>query len=556
MKKLVISIPFILFYFFSQAQIANNKYFIEFTDKDNSPYSLDEPSEYLSQRAIDRRTTQGIEIDSKDLPCNPSYIQGVADIGVSIINPTKWLNGVTIWTNDPAKLVQVGNLPYVKSVLKAMSRYSNPDFKKTFFANEENLAINLKNVAAPGSGASFDYGNAYNQIHMLRGDELHDLGYTGEGMQIAVIDAGFSGSDTIAAFDSLRMNGQILGSWDFVARGPITFDQHGHGTSVLSTIGANVPGEMVGTAPHASFYLLRAEDGFSENLIEEYNWVSAAEYADSAGADVINSSLGYYVFDETSAFDHTYEDMDGNTTAITIGADVAASRGMIVCNSIGNEGNDDWYYLIAPSDGDSVVAVGAVDGANNYADFSSKGPSYDGRVKPNVVAQGSGTWVAYPQGFFAPSGGTSFSSPITAGMMACLWQANMEMNNMEIISAAQESADTYDNPSDTLGYGLPDYMKANEILAIFESNYTVLDEEISLFPNPFTEQLIIVFEGSSQGAYIIEIHDVYGRLLIHKEHSSASNTVSINGMDQFAKGVYVVCITKDKQSKSMKVVKY
>jgi len=554
MKKLVISLPFIFIYFLSLGQIAPEKYFIAFTDKNNSPYSINQPSEYLSQRAIDRRDRQGIEIDMKDLPCNPDYLQGVKDIGVELLNPTKWLNGVTVETDDPDKINQISNLPYVKYTVKSPVKNTDPDFEKPFFAHEAGLVSNLKDNSSTGSGMTFDYGGGYNQIHMLRGDELHDMGYTGEGMVIAVLDAGFSSADTNAAFDSLWVNGQVLGTWDFVNRGPITFNQHGHGTSVLSTIGANDPGLMVGTAPHASFYLLRSEDGNSEYIIEEYNWVSAAEYADSAGADVVNSSLGYSDFDDP-ALDHTYEDMDGNTTPVTIGADIAASRGMIMVNSAGNEGNTPWFYLIAPSDGDSVVCVGAVDANENYWTSSSKGPSADGRVKPNVVAQGSGTWVAYPQGFYGPSGGTSFSSPITAGMMACLWQANMGRNNMEIISAAQQSADRYTTPSDTLGYGLPDYVAANEILSIIEPGHAVLAENISLFPNPFHNQLNIVFEDSSQGDYMIELLDVYGRILIRRTHAASSNTFVLNGVQAFANGVYVVRIYKDGRSISQKVMK-
>lgn len=556
MKNFLFTLVLALIFTSTIGQVAPDKYFVAFTDKDNSPYSIDEPLEYLSQRAIDRRDRQGIAIDEKDLPCNPSYLQGVAQVGVTLLNPTKWLNGVTIYTDDSVKVILILALPYVKDVLKSPVYQPKPNFEKSFFAREASMVFSSRDIAEPGSGASYDYGNGYNQIHMLKGDELHDMGYSGEGMVIAVLDAGFTNANTIAAFDSLWDNGQILGSWDFVNTGPMTFDQHGHGTSVLSTIGANVPGELVGTAPHASFYLFRSEDTDSEYIVEEYNWVSAAEYADSAGADVINSSLGYVDFDDPSQ-DHTYEDMDGNTTPVTIGADIGASRGMIMVNSAGNEGNSSTYpYLIAPSDGDSVVCVGAVDGNGDYAPFSSKGPSSDGRVKPDVLAQGSGTWVAFPEGFFAPSGGTSFSSPITAGMMACLWQANQDMNNMEIIAAVQQSGSTYENPSDTLGYGIPNYVDANNILTIIESGNTLLEENISLYPNPFRDQINISFDSDSQGEYVVELLDVFGRILYREYYvASGNDKLSLDGLSQLADGAYVVRITKDGKTASSKLIK-
>jgi hypothetical protein len=555
MKKLVISVPLILIYFVSLAQIAPDKYFVAFTDKNNSPYSIDQPIEFLSQRAIDRRNKQGIDIDIKDLPVNPDYLAGVEQIGVTLLNPTKWLNGVTIETDDPSKIDLINNLPYVEYTVKSPLRVQDPDFEKPFFKHESGIPTNLKSLASTGSGASFDYGDAFNQIHMLRGDELHDMGYTGKGMLIAILDAGYNEVDAIAAFDSLWSNDRIIATWDFVNRGPITYDQHGHGTSVLSTIGANVPGVMVGTAPHASFLLLRSEDGSSEYIIEEYNWVSAAEYADSAGADIINSSLGYSEFDDASQ-DHTYQDMDGNTTPVTIGADVAASRGMIVVNSAGNEGNVPWTYLIAPSDGDSVVCVGAVDGEGNYASFSSLGPSSDGRVKPNVAAQGSGTWVAYPQGFFGPSGGTSFSSPITAGMMACIWQANRDLSNMDIISAVQQSASLYNNPNDSLGYGIPDYVAANDILTVIELKPALLEEKFTFYPNPFRDGINILFEKEKSGEYLIDIMDVYGRLIFSKVIFPSNKQVSLSGFQELPEGVYIIRLSRDGKSASKKLIKY
>ncbi len=538
------------------SQVAPDKYYVQFTDKNNSPYSIDDPSDYLSQRAIDRRIRQGIAIDEKDLPVNPAYLQGVTDAGAAVLNPTKWLNGVTIYTGDSTVVIAINALPYVANVLKSTPVVYNDgpeNFKKPFFEHE------YYNGTAPvifkdGQGiTSFDYGEGYNQIHMLKGDLMHDMGYRGQGMIIAVIDAGFNNADIHPAFDSLWNNNQILGTRDLVDGGEVAFDKSSHGTMVLSTIGSNYPGQLIGTAPKASFWMLRSEDVGSEYIIEEYNWVSAAEFADSAGVDVINSSLGYYVFNDPSQ-DHTYADMNGNTTPVTIGADIAASRGMAVCNSLGNEGSGFWYYLIAPSDGDSVFGIGAVDANGNYAGFSSHGPSSDGRIKPNVVAQGSGVYAADPSGWFTYTGGTSFSSPITAGMVACLWQANPEMNNMEILSAIEQSASQSEDPDDLLGYGIPDYVMANNILTVVES-FTLVDLDIEIYPVPFKDRLYfnVISDDKEHRQGRAEVTDLTGKI-VSEEELDLTKTSSVN-LEYLPAGIYFLKIRIDDKYAVKKVVK-
>ena len=388
MKKIsALLLAFMASALFLTAQIAPNKYYVQFTDKDNSPYSVNNPQEYLSQRSIDRRFAQNIPVDMKDIPVNPQYILGVKNAGATIINPTKWLNGVTIRTDDPDVILAIEALPYVESIKKSPEKASEINVEKSYFLNES-YGTGPSASAQLKSTSTFDYGAAYNQISMLKGDELHGMGYTGKGMIIAVLDAGYLNADELPVFDSLWDNGQILGTRDFVDGGPITFSKHFHGTMVLSTMGGNYPGEIVGTAPHASYYLLRTEDGGSELIIEEYNWVSGAEYADSLGADVLNTSLGYSVFPDDPSQNHTYEDMDGKTAPITIGADIAASRGMVVVNSAGNEGSSSWYYITAPADGDSVFSIGAVNASGVPAGFSGNGPTYDGQVKTKCGCPG------------------------------------------------------------------------------------------------------------------------------------------------------------------------
>lgn len=449
------------------SQVAPDKYWVKFTDKNNSPYSINNPEAFLSPKAIDRRNAQGIAILENDLPVNSTYIQGVANTGATVLNVSKWYNSVTVYTTSQSVIDAINLLPYVLSVEKGKYIVKPEKSEKPFFKNESYGEIPEENlILGPASGESYNYGAAYNQINMLNGIPMHDLGFDGTGMTIAILDAGFLNTNIIDAFDSLWNNGQILGTRDFVSPlAPDIFGSHSHGTSVLSTIGANLPGQMVGTAPKADFWLLRSEDGATEYLIEELNWVSAAEFADSVGADVINSSLGYTTFDDPSQ-DHTYQDMDGNTTPITIGADLAASKGMIVVNSAGNSGGSSWQYIGAPADGDSVFSIGAVTASGNYASFSSTGPTFDGRIKPNVVAQGSGsTIISAYSGNVTTGSGTSFSSPITAGMVACLWQAHQNKRNTQIMEAIEQSATLAGSPNYLLGYGIPDYFDAHTTLS-------------------------------------------------------------------------------------------
>jgi serine protease AprX len=566
MKTSTVSILLIFLSFSAISQVAPDKYFVRFTDKNDSPYSTDDPGEFLSQRAIDRRANQGILIDQSDLPVNPSYLQDVAATGAAILNPSKWLNGVSIYTDDPSVLDAISALPFVAGITLSpeplqVSHDPGIYFDKPFFKHEIYNSPAPANVKEGYEIGVFDYGMGLNQIKMLNGDVFHEMGYRGQGKVIAVLDAGFINADSLDVFDSLWQNGQILGTRDFVRGGEVLFDEHPHGSMVLSCMGGNFPGQLIGTAPKASFWLLRSEDGDSEYIIEEYNWVSAAEFADSAGADVINSSLGYTEFLYDPGNNHSYSDMNGDITPVTIGADMAAKKGILVVNSLGNEGNTNWYYLSAPSDGDSVMGIGAVDGDGIYAGFSSHGPSYDGRVKPDVVAQGSGVYVAEPYGGgFTYSGGTSFSSPILAGMATCLWQANPSLNNMQIADAIRRSASQYMSPDDTLGYGIPDFVLANNILTIIGGPEKV-DAITVVYPNPFRDVFIIEITeqkgiAESQNEGIIEITDIAGRFIGSQMLSvKTSGPVQVNLLNNAPPGLYFIRINLGDEIMVKKLVK-
>ncbi|OYT17818.1 MAG: peptidase S8 [Bacteroidetes bacterium 4572_77] len=532
MRKYTLIILLLMGFGFAQAQIAPNYYAIQFTDKDNNPFTLDQPQDFLTQRSIDRRTAQNIAYDITDLPITPSYIQQVADIGVEIQNRVKWLNCLVIKTSDQNLLDEINALDFVADITKMTDGRNHPNVtKKTFFEVEEQIVQKEREtISQHKSTSSFNYGQALDQIEFINGVSLHDAGFAGQGMVIAVLDAGFYGVPERKVFDSLYANNQILGAVDFASENNNPFEGSTHGTAVLSTMGANWPGQMVGTAPKASYWLIRTEFADYEYIIEEYNWVTGAAFADSVGADIINSSLGYSEFDDPS-MDHTWDDLDGNTAVVTIGADLAAKKGILPVNSAGNSGSSAWYYISCPADGDSVLAIGATDYYGNLAGFSSRGRPLDPRVKPNVCAVGEGTVVAdaYYDGI-STSSGTSFSSPTIAGMTACLWQANPSFNNKQIMEAIEMSASQASNPDNDFGYGIPDYDLANSIVKV--DNLAHSAHDISIYPNPVSELLYV--EKLSPNTHL-SIFDISGRM-IYENHNS---TKAINVQD-WPSGVYLI----------------
>lgn len=469
------------------AQIAPDIFYVQFTDKANSPYSLNNPEAFLSQRAIERRQKQQIQYEENDLPVNPAYLQGVAQTGATLLFPTKWLNGVTVNLTDPSILNQINSLPYVVSVRQLSNHSQGKIYKvKDYFANEY-IQRELPQLKLNPRSGSYDYGNGYIQINQINGIPLHEAGFRGQGMVIAVIDAGFVDADTHIAFDSLRNEGRLLGVKDFVHPGGNVYTESSHGTSVLSTMAANVPGQLIGTAPKASYYLLRSEYVYYEQLVEEFNWASAAEYADSLGVDVINSSLGYIDFDYPQ-WTHSYEDMDGQTCPATKAANVAASKGILVVNSAGNSGSSNTFpYMGAPADGEGVFSIGAVTSSGTRASFSSIGPTSDGRIKPDVMAMGQQTALANGNNNFTYGSGTSFSSPVIAGMSACLWQSRPTFTSFEIREAIRMSADKAANPDNFYGYGIPDYTFAGSLLASIDIGQQQEKLLVRITPNPFVQ---------------------------------------------------------------------
>ena len=498
---------------FSQAVSAQtgNRYWIAFTDKNNSIYSLNAPNAFLSQRSITRRTQQAIALDSTDLPVNQVYLDSLTSKGATIRHTSKWLNGASIQVPDSQVLANIQALPFVRGSRKT-GRIANPIapvIDDKFLVHNQSASASSRIERLTNA----NYGASYNQIRLHNGDVLHNLGYMGQGMRIAVFDAGFINVNVLACFDSLFLQNRIVDTYDFVDLQSGVYAYDSHGTSVLGCMAGIIPGELIGTAPKAEYMLYRTENnvGGSENQIEEDNWVAAAERADSAGADVFNTSLSYTTFDDP-AMNYTYANMDGNTARITQASDFAAKKGILVVASAGNYGNGGWTYIGAPADGDSVLSIGAVNAEGTRVGFSSIGPTSDGRIKPNVMAQGSaavscqlaGQGIAYVSG-------TSFSGPIMAGLAACLWQAFPNKTNMDIYQGLERSGNNHLVPNNQIGHGLPDLQFALTILSNKELKNRRADMRVH--PNPFATYLHITIDLAVAGETTLLLRDIQGRLV-------------------------------------------
>ena len=447
MRKLISFLAIALLATGESAQQDTLKYRISLKDKAATEYSLKKPEKYLSAKAIERRRKQNLPIDSTDLPVCRKYIDEIRKQGVKIVVTGKWDNFVTVSCNDTTLIDRIAALPFVLSTEKV---WISPGAGKPSMATERDSVLNQPTIHSDSI-----YGRAITQIQMSNGDKLHEAGFKGQGMTIAVIDAGFHNVDKITAMQNIR----ILGTKDFVNQQADIFAESSHGMSVLSCIGMNRPDIMTGTAPEASFWLLRSEDEYSEHLVEQDYWSAAVEFADSVGVDVINTSLGYYSFDDKSK-NYKYRDLDGRHALMSRQASHIADKGMILVCSAGNSGAGSWKKITPPGDADNVLTVGAIDKRAVLATFSSVGNTADHRVKPDVVAVGVGSDVIRTDGNQGRANGTSFSSPIMCGMVTCLWQACPTLTAKEVIELVRRSGDRAGFPDNIYGYGVPDMWKA------------------------------------------------------------------------------------------------
>ena len=552
MKKLVLFL-LLMASVCAQAQIATNIYWVQFTDKNDSPYSISNPEAYLSMRALDRRARLGIGIDEYDIPVNPQYLQAVADCGAEIINPSKWLNGVSVYVTNPAVIDAINALDFVNVVRNCPNDLKAQERKERWLADE------MKASEMSRGNRDGYYGGASNQNSQIRADYLHGQGFRGEGMVIAVLDGGFSGADTHPAFDNMREEGRLLGTRSFHRGHPSVYSMSTHGTSCLSTMGAFVPETLVGTAPKASYYLFHTEHGEYENIVEEYNWISGAELADSLGVDVCTTSLGYYDFD-MEEWNHPYEDYDGHTAPMSIGAEIAVSRGMICLIAAGNRGDsyNGECTIIIPADAEHVLTVGAVDSGGNRCWFSSMGPTFDGRIKPDVMAQGGGTYVAgygnwngNPEHYYYNGDGTSFATPVMAGAVTCLWQANPLASVNDICEAVRQSGNRASHPDNYYGYGIPNLENAMTMLHV-EDTFSPGKEIIRVYPNPSQGRVHVALEEGYQTE--LSVYDLMGRHLMDYHFNGLNHTTLESWLNSLGNGLYFINAVSDRGVQTVKLM--
>lgn len=447
MKRLLLPLAFALLAGGAWAQQDTLKYRILLRDKAATEYSLQQPEKFLSEKALERRHRQGLQVDSTDLPVCRKYVDEIVRQGVRVVVTGKWENFVTVSCNDSTLMDRVAALPFVRSVERV---WRAPRPLKERHAGRRDSLVNQ-----PTMHPDTLYGTALAQIQLSNGDRLHQAGFRGQGMTIAVVDAGFHNADRITAMQNIR----VLGTKDFVDPQSDIYAQGSHGMKVLSCIGMNRPGIMTGTAPEAAFWLLRSEDEASEHLVEQDYWAAAVEFADSVGVDVLNTSLGYYAFDDKSK-DYSFCQLDGGYALMSRQAGHLADKGMVLVCSAGNSGMGSWKKITPPGDAKDVLTVGAVDKKGVLAPFSSIGNTADGRIKPDVVAVGLGADVMNTDGNQGRANGTSFASPILCGMVACLWQACPQLTAKELIELVRRSGDRAACPDNIYGYGIPDMWKA------------------------------------------------------------------------------------------------
>ncbi|GGK24878.1 peptidase S8 [Yeosuana aromativorans] len=525
---------------FSQDQDA----WVYFTDKQTDVYSLANPITFLTQKAIDRKNAHGVVIDERDVPVNEAYItQLKAQTGITVMAKSKWLNAVHVRGSE-ANINALSGLVFVSSI----------DFADKSL-NTGKQAQQKQQSKFQETFTTFNYGNSANQIQMIKGDQLHLANYTGIGMTVAVLDAGFPNVNSMTSFQRLRDMGHILGTYDFVNRDPDVYTNtaSNHGTMVLSTMSGYVDNQYVGTAPDADYYLFITEDARivggveNENPVEESYWVEAAERADSLGVDVINSSLGYGSFYNNTNYNYAASDFDGLTTYITRGANIAYEKGLLIVNSAGNEGN---AGVNAPADSEYVFSIGAVDANGDYAYFSSVGSSIQPTIKPDVVAQGLASYVINENDVIGTANGTSFSSPIMAGGLVCLWQALPDKTNGEIMQLVRESASKYILPSYKLGYGIPDLQVALNT-ALSSNDVINKTDGIKLFPNPTSNRIYIKFP-TNQSQLDVTVFDILGKQVLHTIINHTNHQLDLS---RVSNGMYMAKIVSKDSIKSFKIIK-
>lgn len=512
---------------------------VYFTDKENVTFHINNPTTILTQQALNRKALHNIAIDERDVPVNENYISQIkTEEGIQVLAKSKWFNAIHV-RGEFSLIETLENFPFVSEIV-----YANRSLNTLSRGLVNNDKFEIENTQT-----EFIYGTTDNQVTMIAANQLHLQNFTGEGMLIAVMDSGFPNVNTMAAFQRLRDNGNLLDGYDFVDRTNdiYAFAANDHGTKVLSDMAGFVQDEFVGTAPDASYYLFRTEDVFSENPVEESYWVEAAERADSLGVHILNTSLGYTTYDNSN-YSYTPSDMNGSTAFISKGATIAAQKGMLVVNSAGNSGHVAWQTVGAPADAPEVFSIGAVDANGDYAFFSSQGSEAQTTQKPDVVARGLSTFVIGAENNIINNSGTSFSSPVLAGGLACLWQALPDLTAEQLKDLVRQSASQANNPDDFLGFGIPNLADA---LALGLSIVDAEGPTISVFPNPVKNSLNVNTNQSNINVEI-KIYNQLGKLLLQTQFNQNSNRID---MTSWSAGLYILAIQTEGISRQIKLIK-
>lgn len=520
-----------------QQSVYSYYYRVSFRDKGENAINNFHAEDLLSQKAIKRREKAGITVpDYKDIPVSQNYLNNISSLGFKLHCTSKWMNSAVFKTQSSADIATLLSLSFVSDV-----RVVKTPGIKSRFTDKLDFSVVQTNIS------SFE-----RQIEMVNGNPLHNSGYNGKGVLIAVLDGGFLNADKISSLKDLRARNGIKATYNFVSDNSFVYNFSTHGTAVLSVLSGHLAGLVEGTAPGADYLLLKTEDVESEYPVEEDFWAAGAEYADSAGADIISSSLGYYNFDNPD-FNYKYTDLDGNSAFVTKVADIASSKGILVVNSAGNERTKAWKRIIFPSDGDSVLAAGAVDANNLISTFSSAGPSADGRIKPDNAAMSVSVTVQAETYVIAQANGTSFSCPVLSGMAACLIQAVPLAKNTDIISAFHSSADRYNSPDSLYGYGIPDMVIALKILQ--DSFVKIPFEESVAGPNPTFGSIEIIFKEPPE-SMSVEIVSMSGKRIYRKDFRDfAGRTLEITELQNMDPGVYFIRIIKVSGTDVHKIIK-